>query len=254
MERKKFLTRSLGIAGFGAVLMEACKKTEASSNLTTTTSTDGECIVSPTETEGPFPYTSDGNTKSEISNPLNRSDVRTNSSDGAIQPGLPLSITLTIVNVNNNCALIPDVRVDLWHCNRNGFYSGYSNQSGGLSGTANSYLGENWLRGYQMTDSNGEAKFTTIFPGWYQGRATHIHFEVYVNGVMKKTTQLTFPETISDAIYETSLYSAHGINPIRNAVDSVFGDSTVDLANEYFTMTGDVMNGYAASHQIGIEL
>jgi len=254
MERKRFLTRSLGIAGLSAVLIDACRKTEVSSSATPVTSTDGECIVSPTETEGPFPYTSDGNTRSEISNPLDRVDIRMNSSDGAIQAGLPLSIIITIVNVNNNCALVPDVRVDLWHCNRNGFYSGYGNQSGGLNGTANSYLGENWLRGYQLTDSNGQVKFTTIYPGWYQGRATHIHFEVYVNNVMKKTTQLTFPETISDAVHITSLYSAHGINPIRNASDSVFGDSTTDLANEYFTMTGNTTNGYAALHQIGIAL
>src|SRR6266404_3222858 len=113
MERKKFLTRTLGIAVLGAVLIDACKKTEIAGSSTTSTSTDGDCIPSPTETEGPFPYTADGTTRSEISNPLNRSDIRTNSSDGAIQTGLPLSIIITIVNVNNSCALVSDARVDL---------------------------------------------------------------------------------------------------------------------------------------------
>jgi protocatechuate 3,4-dioxygenase beta subunit len=253
MERKNFLRNSLGLAGLGALLLDACKKSEISSSVVTTT-TDGSCIVSPAETEGPFPYTTDGNTRSEISNPLNRADIRSNSSDGVLQTGLPLSLIITVVNVNNNCALVSGARVDLWHCNRYGYYSGYGNQSGGLNGQANSYLGENWLRGYQLTDSNGEAKFTTIYPGWYQGRATHIHFEVYLDSVMKKTTQLTFPETISDAVHVTSLYAAHGINTTRNANDNVFGDSATDLANEIFTMTGDATNGYTGTHTIGLAL
>jgi len=256
MERKKFLTRSLGITGLGTVLIDACRKTEVSdsSSSASTTTTDGDCTVSPTETEGPFPYTTDGTTKSEIANPLNRSDIRTNSSDGAIQTGLPLSVVITVVNVNNSCALVSNARVDIWHCNEVGYYSGYANQNGGLSGLAISYLGQNWLRGYQLTDTSGGAKFTTIYPGWYQGRATHIHFEVYVNNVMMKTTQLTFPEIISDAVHVTTLYSAHGINPIRNASDSVFGDSATDLAKEIFTMNGDTTNGYTATHRIGISI
>jgi protocatechuate 3,4-dioxygenase beta subunit len=253
MHRKKFLAKSLGLTGLGVILLDACKKSGISTE-TTTTSTDGSCIVSPTETEGPFPYTADGNTKSEISNPLDRSDIRSNSADGVLQSGLPLSLIITVVNVNNSCAVVEGARVDLWHCNRNGYYSGYSNQNGGLSGQPNSYLGQNWLRGYQLTDSNGEAKFTTVYPGWYSGRATHIHFEIYIDNVMKKTTQLSFPESISDVVHLTSLYAAHGLNSTRNANDNVFGDSASDLANEIFTMTGDVTNGYIGTHTIGLSL
>jgi protocatechuate 3,4-dioxygenase beta subunit len=253
MERKKFLTASLGLAGLGTILIDACKKTSVA-NSTTDAGTDGNCVVAPTETEGPFPYTADGTTKSEISNPLNRSDIRSNSSDNVLQTGIPLSLVLQVVNVNNNCSAVSGVRVDLWHCNKDGYYSGYGNQTGGLSGISNSYLGQNWLRGYQVTDASGQAKFTTIFPGWYQGRATHIHFEIFIDGVLKKQTQMTFPETISDAVQVTSLYASHGINTTRNASDQVFGNSSTDLANETFTITGDVANGYTASHNLGLAL
>lgn len=263
--RSKFIKSLLVGATSVPLMIEACKKNNVSSGSTTstsdstsTTTTTSSCVVAPTEEEGPFPYTPDGTTKDEISNPLNRSDIRSDvssdSDNGVLQTGVPLIIALTIVNTNNGCAVVSGARVDTWHCNRNGWYSGYGNQSGGLSGTANSYLGETWLRGYQMSDSNGQIQFTTIYPGWYQGRATHVHFEVFIDGVLKKITQMAFPETISDAVHVTSLYAAHGVNPVTNANDSVFGNSTTDLANETFTITGDTTNGYTASHQIGLAL
>jgi protocatechuate 3,4-dioxygenase beta subunit len=261
--RKKFIRELLIGATSVPLLIEACKKDTASTSSSSSddsgsTSTSSGCVVAPTEEEGPFPYTPDGTTKDEIENPLNRTDIRSDvSSDtdnGVLQTGVLLTVTLTIVNTNNDCAAVSGARVDTWHCNRNGWYSGYGNQSGGLSGTSNSYLGETWLRGYQLSDSNGKIQFTTIYPGWYQGRATHIHFEVFINGTLKKITQMAFPETISDAVHVTSLYAAHGVNPVRNASDSVFGDSATDLANETFTITGDATNGYTATHQIGLAL
>ncbi len=145
-----------------------------------------------------------------------------------------------------------NARVDIWHCNRDGYYSGYGNQPG-ISGTL-SYTGKTFLRGYQLSDAGGEVKFTTIYPGWYGGRATHIHFEVYVNNVMKKTTQIAFLETISDAVDKSTLYAGLGINPVRNASDSVFGDSATDLANETISLTGSITAGYAGTYVIGLAL
>jgi len=256
--RAKFIKSLLIGAGSVPILIHACKKDAMGSSTTGTTSgseaSSDTCIVSPTEEEGPFPYTADGTTRNELSNPLNRADIRSNSSDGVLQTGIPLALEILIVNASKNCVAIEGARVDLWHCNRYGWYSGYGGQSGGLSGQSTSYIGQNWLRGYQLTDANGQAAFTTVYPGWYQGRATHIHFEVFINSVLKKTTQLTFPETISDAVHQSSLYSAHGVNTTRNASDSVFGDSAADLANEVFAMTGDLTNGYIATHTIGIDL
>ena len=212
------------------------------------------CVVTPTEEEGPFPYTPDGTTRSEISNPLNRTDVRSNYSDGVMQTGIPLTLNFLVVNTNGACSPVLGARVDIWHCNRNGWYSGYGGQSGGVSGTPSSYVGQTWLRGYQTTSASAVAQFITVYPGWYSGRATHVHMEVFMNGVLVKIGQVAFPETISDAVHVTTDYTAHGINTTRNATDSVFGNSGTDLANETLAMTGDVTNGFTGTYAIGIPL
>ncbi|RZM11689.1 MAG: intradiol ring-cleavage dioxygenase, partial [Pedobacter sp.] len=222
--------------------VDACKKTDVSgSGITTGTGTSGSCIVSPNEVEGPYPYPG-----GEITNPLQRSDVT------ADQTGLALALNFYVVNVNNNCAVVPNARIDIWQCNKDGYYSGYGNQSGYLG--TKSYLGETWLRGYQLTDAEGKATFNTIYPGWYGGRATHIHMEVFVNNVLKKTTQITFAESISDAVHTSGVYSAHGINTTRNAQDGIFGNSATDLANETVALTGSIAAGYAGSYSIGLNL
>ncbi|NHA07556.1 intradiol ring-cleavage dioxygenase [Mucilaginibacter sp. HC2] len=246
MERKSFLRTFAVAAAAGPLLIEACKKDSAAaqtdSTTTTTTSTNGTtCTTTPTETEGPYPYVG-----GEITNPLNRADVTSG------QAGVPLTVNFLVVNVNDNCNVVTGARVDIWHCNKDGYYSGYANQPGLLG--SKSYVGETWLRGYLLTDSSGLAKFTTIYPGWYGGRATHIHMEVFVNSVLKKVSQLTFSETISDAVHVSTLYAAHGINPIRNANDSVFGDSATDLALETLALTGSVSAGYSGTFTLGVAL
>jgi len=198
-------------------LLDACGKdasTKAStSTTTTTTSTSGSCTVTPTETEGPFPYAS-----GEINNPLNRTDITGG------QTGIPISYTFLVVNTNNSCAVVSDVRVDIWHCNKDGYYSGYANQPG-ILGTE-SYVGETWLRGYEVTNSYGIVTFTSIYPGWYSPRATHIHLEIYIDSVLKKTTQLAFPESISNVVQ----------------------------ANETLSLTGSLTAGYAGTYTIGLAL
>lgn len=194
--------------------------------------------MAPTETEGPYPYPG-----GEIHNPLNRSDVTGG------QTGVALSLAFTLVNTNSSCALLEGYRIDIWHCNAKGYYSGYGNQPG-VSGTL-SYVGADWLRGYQTTDANGKLVFNTIYPGWYSGRATHIHFEVYNGTKLVKTGQLTMPETISDAIHITSGYNG-SINTTRNVSDSVFGNSATDLGNQTMALTGSIAAGYVATHAIGV--
>lgn len=241
MERKDFLKNSIGFIGVGSLLLNACKKTSTTSG-SGSGSSSSACLVAPDEVEGPYPYVG-----GEITNPLQRVDITGG------QTGLPLTMNFTVVNTNNSCAPVPGARVDIWHCNKDGYYSGYGSQTGGSLGTQ-SYLGETWLRGYQLADSNGKLQFTSIYPGWYQGRATHIHLEVYVSGILKKTTQITFPETISDAVHVTSLYAAHGINTIRNANDGIFSNSATDLANETVALTGNTSTGYTGSYTIGIAI
>ena len=251
MERKNFLRTFALMAAAGPMIIDGCKKetvtkdssttTGTTSTSTSTTSTSGSCIVTATETEGPYPYVG-----GELTNPLERSDV----TDG--QTGVPLTLNFVIVNANDSCNVVTNVRVDIWHCNKDGYYSGYANQQSTLG--TKSYVGETWLRGYQLSDSSGVVKFSTIYPGWYGGRATHVHIEVYVNNVMKKTTQIAFLETINNTVYASSLYSAHGVNPVSNEADSVFGDSLTDLANETISLTGSVSEGYSGTYTIGLAL
>jgi protocatechuate 3,4-dioxygenase beta subunit len=250
MERKNFLRTLAFAATAGPMVLEACSKssdttptTTSDAATTSTTTTTGSCIVTPTEVEGPYPYPG-----GESTNPLLRSDVTGG------QTGVPLTLSFIVVNTNSNCNVLTSARVDIWHCNKDGYYSGYGNQTGGTSGLATSYIGETWLRGYQTTDSAGVAKFITIFPGWYQGRATHIHMEVFVGGVLKKTAQVAFDKTTADTVHTSSLYKAHGINTTLNAGDGIFGNSATDLANETLVLTGNTTDGYVGTYTIGIAL
>src|ERR1700744_1089367 len=239
------------MAAAGPMIIDGCKKetvtkdsstaTGTTSTSTSTSSTNGSCIVTATEVEGPYPYVG-----GELTNPLDRSDV----TDG--QTGVPLTLNFVIVNANDSCNVVTDARVDIWHCNKDGYYSGYANQQSTLG--TKSYVGQTWLRGYQLSDSSGVVKFLTIYPGWYGGRATHNHIEGYVNNVMKKTTQIAFSETINNTVYASSLYAAHGVNPISNEADSIFGNSSTDLANETVSLTGSVSEGYSGTYAIGLAL
>jgi protocatechuate 3,4-dioxygenase beta subunit len=246
MERKDFLKKGVGIFGFSAlvpVIIDSCSKSSGSSSSSSTSDgtangtggTSGStCSAAPQETAGPYPY--------DLSK--NSAIFRTDITEG--KTGLPLSLTLTIVNSNNSCTAIEGARVDIWHCDKDGYYSEYSEP--GYLGTID-YTGKTFLRGIQLTDANGQAKFTTIYPGWYTGRVTHIHVEVFINSVLRSTTQLAFPDSINTAVYKTSLYSAHGQNSITNSNDGIFSDS---YNSELVTLTGNTTNGYAATFQLGV--
>jgi len=244
-----FLRTFAVAAAAGPMLLDACKKdsTSTSSSTKTTTSTTtsstSTCVTTPTEEEGPFPYPS-----GEINDPLDRSNVVES------QTGVALAINFVVVNTNDSCNTVENVRVDIWSCNPDGYYSGYDDQAGGVSGVTNSYSGATWLRGYQLSDSAGVVKFNTLYPGWYSGRATHLHIEVYIDSVLKKTSQIAFPESISDVVQVSTRYAAHGANPLSNADDRVFGDSSTDLAIETLSLTGSISAGYSTTHTIGLAL
>jgi len=239
MERKHFLKNGLAALGLAAIapLANACKKetdsTDTETDASSGGSSSGSCTVSPTETEGPFP------TKSPAS--YVRSDIRDD------RTGVALTIKITIKNKNNSCAALSGVLVDIWHCDKDGYYSGYSN-TGYLGTQDNTALV--FCRGLQYTDSAGLAKFTSIYPGWYTGRVTHIHAQIYVDSSLKLTTQIAFPDAINTAVYKTSLYSAHGQNSITNAQDNIIMDS---LDNELATVTANsTTGGYNLTHTIYI--
>jgi protocatechuate 3,4-dioxygenase beta subunit len=225
--------------------MQACKKDSTGSSSSSSSSTSGTdstgtgtgttgCSTTPSETAGPYPYDLSGNS----------AIFRTDITEG--KTGIPLSLTLTIVNSNNSCSAISGARVDIWHCDKDGYYSEFSEP--GYLGTQDN-TNQTWLRGIQLTDSNGQAKFTTIYPGWYTGRVTHIHVEVFINSVLKATTQLAFPDSLNTTVYNTSLYSPHGQNSITNTSDQVFSDS---YSSELVTISGNTTDGYTASFQVGV--
>jgi protocatechuate 3,4-dioxygenase beta subunit len=200
----------------------------------TTTSGDasGNCVVTDTETDGPYPlYNSRGSS-------INRVDI----TDG--KEGIPLAMTLTVKNVNDECNTIANARVDIWHCDKDGYYSGYTNS--GFMGTQNNSA-KVFCRGLQYSDANGEVKFTTIYPGWYQGRVTHIHVQVFVGEELKLTSQIAFPEDINTEVYQTSLYAAHGQNSTKNTTDNIIRDS---LDNELATVVKNSDGTYDMAHTL----
>jgi len=148
----------------------------------------GVCAIMPETTEGPF-YT-------------DPKLVRTEIAEG--KEGMPLRLRLQVVD--EACNPLPGARVDVWHCDADGAYSGYSRQPGGLDTT-----GQTFLRGTQMADAEGIATFDTVFPGWYPGRTPHIHFKAFPSQGRVLTGQLFFPDALSREIYETvAPYSARG--------------------------------------------
>lgn len=191
---------------------------------TTPTTTAAACAVTPSETAGPFP---------SLTLPV-RSDVRED------RTGLLLNLAITVVNASANCAPVTNASVEIWHCDAAGNYSEY--------GTLTS---STWLRGLQPVDGNGVARFTTVYPGWYAGRVTHIHIEVFVDNRSVKTSQIAFPEDINTAVYATGVYASKGQNPTKNTNDNVFSDG---FTSELATLTGDTNSGYNATFQVGVTL
>lgn len=157
----------------------------------------------------------------------------------------PLKITIN--NKNNSCAALAGAIVDNWHCDADGNYSEY----GGSGMQSINYTSVHFLRGRQTTDASGVVTFNTIFPGWYGGRAPHIHVHVYSpDGASLMITQIAFPTDVCDTVYTTATnYYKKGKQDTTNARDNVFADS---LASELATVTGSVSAGYTLTHLITV--
>lgn len=195
---------------------------------TPTAGASSACVVSPSETTGPFPSL----------NQLFRSDIREGRS------GVPLLLGLSVVNVNAACSPVAGANVEIWQCDAEGHYSEYS--AGGYDGRAQTFL-----RGIQTTDAAGRVTFTTVYPGWYQGRATHIHIELKVGGRSVKVTQIAFPESLNAQVYASGVYASRRKNPTSNLGDMVFADS---LSSELAVLTGDPAAGYQGTYTVGISV
>ncbi len=215
------------------------------------------CIADPTETNGPYPADGTNSAQGSIVNVLSasgivRSDIRSSigiSTNTA--PGVPLTLTITLVNSNAACAPLAGYAIYIWHCDREGNYSLYD------------LPGENFLRGVQQTDANGRVTFTTIYPGTYSGRYPHIHFEVYPSLASatsaqnaRLTSQFAMPRSVTESLYAaSSLYtsSISRLAQITTASDNVFGDNTAEqIAMQTPTVTGSVSAGYTGTVTVGL--
>ncbi len=189
----------MGALGIASVIPTGFNKAEKTA--TNIGNFDPTCILIPSETAGPFPLDLSANQT------FFRQDIRED------RQGIQLNLKLKILGLSN-CEPMPNLRVNIWHCDKDGNYSGYQTETG-----------LTYLRGYQMTDANGEVDFITIFPGWYDGRICHIHFQVYVSSVYAAVSQLSFPIAEKNALYaaNSTLYTK-GADPLTFSSDNIFSD------------------------------
>ena len=180
---------------------------------------------------------------------LNRSDIRSEPSDGSVSEGQPLTLAIHVFDVSSNsCAPLTNAQVDIWHCDARGVYSGVSDQGSDTTG-------QKFLRGYQLTDATGRAQFTTIYPGWYSGRTVHIHFMIRTTGANGESyefvSQFFFEEALSDQVYTEQPYAAKGQRGTLNSSDNIYNNGGDQLL---LVATGDNAIGYSAAINIGLDL
>ncbi|MBO9685248.1 intradiol ring-cleavage dioxygenase [Roseateles chitosanitabidus] len=265
-QRRRALGLLAGLAGIGGLTLVGCggggsetgtstTSSSSSGSTSTGTTTTASCSVIPEETAGPYPGDGSNSNGSGIANALSlsgivRSDIRGSiGTASGTAGGVPLTLTLKLVNTSSSCADLSGYAIYLWHCDREGRYSLYSS----------SIINENYLRGVQSTGSDGTVTFTTIFPGCYDGRMPHMHFEVYRTATAAtsyankiKTSQIAFPTDVCTTVYTSATGYASSLtnfNRISFATDNVFSDGyTTQLA----TLSGSVSAGYTATLTVGI--
>lgn len=225
MKRNEFIKN--GIAAITTVVALPTLITSCSNDDDNEVLDPNACAASPEETAGPFPIKTPAQ--------LVRENIIGN------RAGIPLMMTFTIQNVNNDCQPLADVLVDIWHCDAKGNYSEYDGQLDG------NFTSENFLRGRQTTDANGQASFISIFPGWYPGRTPHVHLEVKsASGTSLLITQVSWSEAISNTVYATQEYNG-------NADTNNTNDGIVSDANLADSLTGNNTDGYVMMKTIKVE-
>ena len=169
--------RRRALVGLSGIILAAMHATSARAPA-------GSCVLTPEAGEGPF----------YLDPKLLRSDIT------SAQPGAPLQLALQVVRAGD-CATLANARVDVWHADALGLYSGYEKQSGVGGVSTKPAVGQQYLRGTQVTDAAGNVQFRTIFPSWYGGRTPHVHFKVFLGGNEVVASQIFFPDEITKEVF-----------------------------------------------------
>jgi protocatechuate 3,4-dioxygenase beta subunit len=188
-------------------------------------------------TEGPF----------FVDEMLNRSDIRTDPTTGVVSSGTPLALSFNVSRVANSaCTPLTGAYLDVWHCDAGGVYSDVSGSS------------RKFLRGYQITDANGVATFTSIYPGWYSGRAVHIHFKLRLFAGSTKTYEFTsqffFNDALTDSVYTQSPYSSRGARNTRNANDGIYNSLSANDKAALTLQASTTSGGYAGVINLAVNV
>lgn len=195
------------------------------------------CVVRPQLTEGPY----------FVDERLNRSDIRTDPTTGAMKSGSLLGLNINVTRLNSGvCTPLTGAYVDIWHCDALGIYSDVSDPGFNTKG-------QKYLRGYQVTEGNGSVQFTTIYPGWYSGRAVHIHFKIRLftgsQTAYEFTSQLFFDDAFTDQVYTQAPYSSKGARNTRNNQDGIYNGG----GSQLLLNVSQTSQGYAATFDIALQ-
>ena len=196
------------------------------------------CVASPEQTEGPY----------FVDERLNRSDIRSDPADGSVREGAPFTLKLMIASVaGGKCAPLPGAMVDLWHCDVAGVYSDANDPGFNTKG-------KKFLRGYQVADADGSVRFTTVYPGWYDGRTVHMHFKVRGSAGGRRsyefTSQLYFDDAFTDRVFARSPYAKRDKRSVRNGRDGIFREG----GSRMILPVMESGAGYAANFNVGLAL
>lgn len=238
MQRLKFSRRQMlsVIQAIAAASLVGCigRKADGDAIAQTTSQTISQtprCIVRPQQTEGPY----------FVDERLNRSDIRSNPADGIVKEGAPLRLVFQVSQAGTQaCTPLSGATVDVWHCDAQGAYSDVQDRFADTRG-------QQFLRGYQVTNSSGTAEFVTIYPGWYPGRTPHIHFKIRTAAGAEFTSQLYFDDAVSDRVYAQAPYSVRQRNQ-TNAQDGIFRNG----GDQLLLALAEDGSGYVGRFEIGL--
>lgn len=229
------------IGSVAAANMLGCNGDDPTTPTSTAAGSTGagtSCVVRPQQTQGPY----------FVDERLNRSDIRADPSSGAVRAGIPLRLAFRVSRSSSGaCSALANAMVDVWHCDALGIYSDASDAGFNT-------VGQKFLRGYQLTDAAGLAQFTTIYPGWYSGRAVHIHFKLRSSagaaGAFEFTSQLYFDEALTDQVHAQPPYNGKGRRNTLNSQDGIYRGG----GSQLLLTAVPEGSGYAATFDVALQI